>query len=302
LIGLTIAIYQSCYITLAADIADDVAYCSAAQGFDRELPHRFTTLPFCNDFRTATCCNQTHLQAIAPIVSAFRRLLQDPSVPVTASEDKSKSSSNKCQVYAEQLLCYRCDPFFGTALVASVCLSSCETLYEACKQFLFTPADSSRLRPCQFSSLLCSRLDSVVSNGEEFCTQLGLPVENSAKHEDSFSAVDSVLAHIEDLRTIIDNTTDDESDVPREIRSSVRTCFDGRFQKFPFRVIDSRPNVQRPASTTSAFVLGACAATVVTLAFLYRRFIHVPGRRPTQRSDGWKSAIREQRVAKLTWR
>jgi len=71
-----------------------------------------------------------------------------------------------------------CDPLVGVGKVSQICESTCDKLYDACKDEFFqaraVPGDA--LEPCADESLVCSPLQTFFSSGYELCSAYGLSV------------------------------------------------------------------------------------------------------------------------------
>lgn len=66
----------------------------------------------------------------------------------------------------------------GEGIKSGLCLNLCENLYESCKGDLFEAGIvDSGIEYCTGSSLMCYKLDSFVSSGQEFCKRLGYEVK-----------------------------------------------------------------------------------------------------------------------------
>ena len=139
-------------------------------------PHRFepkparpsTSLTFCKEYSSSTCCNATHTQSIT------RQLY--PYFSTTFDErDEGYGVSEECRQLAASLHCSACHPLVGTGQLVGVCGESCDALYVACAPSLFEHMNG-LLQPCSPSTLVCSELSTFVSSGSELCRHLGFTI------------------------------------------------------------------------------------------------------------------------------
>ena len=119
-----------------------------------------TTMSFCTQFKMNTCCNRTHTDYA---------LLRDRQVAAARM-------NGECRRQTEYVHCSHCHPDVGTKKIKGVCKSLCNKWYDACSIEFFSGGSVSALTPCMDTSLICSRLDSIVSNGLEFCERMGYVV------------------------------------------------------------------------------------------------------------------------------
>jgi Folate receptor family len=90
-----------------------------------------------------------------------------------------------CRDWTARLSCAICEPRFGTGQLTGICQPVCNQWFQACRTDMFAFDDMSQtLVPCSQSSLVCWRLDQIVSSGAEFCTNLGYEVGKPATDEE----------------------------------------------------------------------------------------------------------------------
>ena len=119
-----------------------------------------TTMSFCTQFKFNTCCNRTHTDFA---------LLRDRQVAAARM-------NGECRRQTEYVHCSHCHPEVGTKKIKGICKSLCNNWYKACSIEFFSGGSLSALTPCMDTSLICSRLDNIVSNGEDFCKRMGYVV------------------------------------------------------------------------------------------------------------------------------
>jgi hypothetical protein len=108
--------------------------------------------------------------------------------------------------------CSSCHPEVGTGLIKHVCNRTCNSWYKACSVEFFSSSTSvgGALTPCLEHHMICSKLDTFVKNGPEFCTAMGF------EHEPNIPS----LEPIDDLDTSEQSVNGDSS------IGGVK-CFDG---------------------------------------------------------------------------
>jgi hypothetical protein len=142
--------------------------CDSLQG------HRFNAVPpakknsynplsFCQGYWKNTCCNKSHTDV----------LLRKDRIVAAA-----KFSAN-CRHYSEMMQCSSCHPGVGTGAIKHICNSTCNSWYHACNEEFFASSSSvgGVLTPCLEHHMICSRLDTFVNNGPEFCQAMGFEPE-----------------------------------------------------------------------------------------------------------------------------
>ena len=122
-----------------------------------------TTMSFCTQFKMNTCCNRTHTDYA---------LLRDRQVAAARM-------NGECRRQTEYVHCSHCHPDVGTKKLKGICKSLCNKWYDACSIEFFSGGSVSALTPCMDTSLICSRLDTIVSSGLEFCERMGYVVFDS---------------------------------------------------------------------------------------------------------------------------
>ena len=127
-----------------------------------------TTMSFCTQFKFNTCCNRTHTDFA---------LLRDRQVAAARM-------NGECRRQSEYVHCSHCHPDVGTKKIKGLCKSLCNNWYKACSIEFFSGSSLSSLTPCMDTSLVCSRLDNIVSNGEEFCKRMGYVVFDDSDNND----------------------------------------------------------------------------------------------------------------------
>ena len=78
-------------------------------------------------------------------------------------------------------MCSSCHPMIGTGEYRGVCTDTCNNLFKECRSEFYSVrgVGSERLTPCLDGSLICSRLDTIVSNGAELCARAGYVAVNN---------------------------------------------------------------------------------------------------------------------------
>ncbi|GMH41698.1 hypothetical protein BSKO_09608 [Bryopsis sp. KO-2023] len=131
-------------------------------------------LPLCEKYQSCSCCNASHVLTIRKSleVSVFENpdLLED------------------CKQSLKEIPCRVCDPEVGVGLKEKVCQSKCEHWFSSCRDHFFSYIQSTgRLSACRTddnSPLICTQLNDLVSDGEEFCEAMGVKVAASSVEED----------------------------------------------------------------------------------------------------------------------
>ncbi|KAF4692685.1 hypothetical protein FOZ63_030958 [Perkinsus olseni] len=124
-------------------------------------------LTFCEDYNANTCCG---LRDDLRIRSRFVNL-------VAKAAGTDEGVSVKCADMLRKVACLPCDGHLATqSKLPSICRSFCDSWFDSCRGDFFTVVSSgNRLDLCDpKSSLICSRLDEIVSDSTELCERSGV--------------------------------------------------------------------------------------------------------------------------------
>ena len=220
--------------------------------FEPKPPRSTSSLTFCKEYASSTCCDGSHTQAIT------RQLY--PYFATTFDErDEGYGVSDECRQLAASLHCAACHPMVGTGQLVGVCRESCDALYSACAPSLFEHA-TGLLQPCSPSTLVCSELSTFVRSGEELCRHLGLTVGSSSPSPalPSLAAASSLSSS--DLHSAV------TSFLSASHAAEQPTCFHASSSPTSLNSPATKRSTTRPstASSTSTAFTAATAASSLT--------------------------------------
>lgn len=168
-------------VVLLALVLSLVALEASAEQFSSELcsnglppQWRWRGLPLCSRFERKTCCSRTDTDSLYALWAATQRANFKP----------------ECSAMFETVLCMACDPEVGLGKKRSICTSTCETWFEACKGEFFasmpvSKSSTASLVPCLDNALVCSKLEDFVPSGKALCANAGLSLSPDVCYDGS---------------------------------------------------------------------------------------------------------------------
>jgi len=123
-----------------------------------------SSLSICTEHRYSTCCERSHTDSVVRKVAAY---FQDDEF------------SHECRQFGLQVECSVCDSRINTGKLEGVCEDLCEQYFRACWGSFFRINKLKHLAPCEPESLVCYKLQDLVSNGKEFCEKSGHIVQKA---------------------------------------------------------------------------------------------------------------------------
>lgn len=119
------------------------------------------TMSACEEFETYTCCEKHHTDYI-----------KRKNIEVAAAQFRGS-----CQDVSRVVHCMPCQGFVGAGEIRTICPDVCDRWFRACREEFYTLSSlGGDIQPCFGDPLMCSRLDTIVSSGEELCERSGLNV------------------------------------------------------------------------------------------------------------------------------
>lgn len=114
-----------------------------------------------------TCCGGEHDSLLAKLEAACKW---------TAEDSVSAGIAARCCSRWQTLRCVSCSGVAATGNSAGVCPHLCASVFDACQDVEVGWDANGVPEFCTSDSLACSKLSNVVSNGQQFCTAVGIVV------------------------------------------------------------------------------------------------------------------------------
>lgn len=196
-----------------------------------DLPSSLSGMPFCQVYSRRTCCAQRQARGVYETV-----------LPYIFSEIRNPD----CRDLAASLLCHPCFPP-EAASEGGVCHSTCDAWFRACGAEWFSrPSPSTvtslpptALVPCNLQqSLVCSRLDDLVSSGTELCEAFGVSVAEENRG--------SILSDPEIAKFFKDSVVT----VEQQLENPLDTCFQPEIITLP-SASQVQPSDTRKSTTST---------------------------------------------------
>ena len=202
----SVAVVQSSATSAASPDSHTQPIClplSSELDFAKAPPRARSDLAFCKEYKHSTCCDKSStlgvLRSLAPYFQSDSEI--------------ASSFSESCRQLSSTIACAPCHPDIGTQRKQGVCPQLCQDWYNACRSGLFADVDGI-LRPCTDGSLVCARLDTIVTNGKQFCQRTGVGA-GVMRHE---KLLRESIAELSTSATLTDAIDDPEDEI---------ACFDG---------------------------------------------------------------------------